>query len=98
MDSIFSLFVSVFKSADMALWARLLYEVFDFMVKAAVFYKETEQGAKEWDDFASRYEIAINNGANDNIKYGVEETAQPEQPKDPISSGRLVRKPVSKVQ
>lgn len=79
MDTIVSLLIGVFRNADFALWVRLLFELFDFMVKAAVAYRETEEGRKEWDDFASRYEVAVNNEANGNITYSVRSQAEASQ-------------------
>lgn len=78
MQSFVSLFLNVFRSADVMLWARLLFELFDYMVKAAVHFKDTEEGRKEWEDFASRYEIAINNGANSNVDYSIRSQASPD--------------------
>jgi hypothetical protein len=76
MQAIVNLLVGVFRNADFTLWVRILFELFDFMVKAAIAYRETEQGAKEWDEFASRYEVAVNNGANGNVEYSVTSQAE----------------------
>lgn len=79
MNSIVSLVMNVFRRADVVLWARLLFELFDYMVKAAAHFKDTEEGRKEWEDFASRYEMAVNNSDDSNVEYSVESIANPEQ-------------------
>jgi hypothetical protein len=79
MQAFFDLIVSAVQRADVSLWFRILFELFDFMVKAAAAYRLTEEGAKEWDDFATRYEVAVNNGANDNVSYSVRSQAAPQK-------------------
>jgi len=35
-----------------------LFQLFDYVVKALVHYRETPEGAKEWNDFVSAFETA----------------------------------------
>lgn len=40
-------------------WFTIIAQLFDYVVKAIVHYKETEDGAKEWADFVDAYETAV---------------------------------------
>jgi hypothetical protein len=40
-------------------WVKVLVQVFDYLVKAAVEFKDTEAGRAEWQDILDAYETAI---------------------------------------
>lgn len=80
-----------FDFMNIPLWLRVIVALLDYLVKAAVEFKDTPEGAKEWDDFTSLYEQSINNDANDNVEFGVEAVASPGgDPKVTFQRGRVI--------
>lgn len=71
MEAILSLFMRVFRDADFTRWFTLLVEIVDFMIKASAAYRETDEGRKEWEDFAGRYETVVNNAENSGVEYSI---------------------------
>lgn len=55
---------------------RVAAALIDYLIKAAVNYKDTPEGASEWNDFTSLYETSINNDANENVSFGSEDAGQ----------------------
>jgi hypothetical protein len=86
VDSILSFLARVFMSGDVLAWVRVLVELFDFMMKASIAYVQTEQGQKEWSDFTDRFEVALNNDANEGTTTY---TVQSEQPAKQESKRRF---------
>jgi hypothetical protein len=42
-------------------WFKVVFQLFDFFVKAMVAYAMTEEGQREWDDVQRSWEEAANN-------------------------------------
>lgn len=40
-------------------WVRLLIQVFEYLLKAAVQFKDTDEGRQEWQDILDAYEEAV---------------------------------------
>lgn len=57
---------------DLPLIVRAFLALFDYMVKASAAYKDTPEGAKEWQDVVDVYEEAINNRDGSNVTVQVQ--------------------------
>lgn len=59
-------------------WVSVFYQLLDYAVKAMVWYKETEAGAKEWADIQNAYETALATDINADGTVGAARTAPPQ--------------------
>lgn len=47
--------------SGLPIFVRVAIALFDYMVKASINYRNTAEGAAEWEDVTSLYEEALNN-------------------------------------
>lgn len=59
-------------------WFTVLFQLADYAVKAMVWYKDTEAGAKEWADIQNAYEGALATDINGDGVVGSNRTAPPQ--------------------
>lgn len=75
------------------LWVRVFIQLVDYLLKAADQWRSTPEGAKEWADFTTLYEQALNDGTQANVTFGVEDRVQqnPSQPENAAPKSRAGR-------
>lgn len=88
MNDILGFVWRVVSNIDVLQSIQMLGELFDFMIKASAAYRLTPEGQKEWNDFAVRYEMLVNNEAGgETVSYSVENV-------QPTKSGDSRRFPI----
>lgn len=73
---------------------RVLMALVDYLIKAASEWRETPEGAAEWQDFATLYEQMLNDENENGVEFGVEDrvTEQtPDEPRQPSNPSRVAR-------
>lgn len=93
------MFESLFGS--LPLWFRVMAALADYMVKASSNWRNTPEGAQEWNDFSVLYEQFLNQegGEAQNVTFGVEDremgqSGQASQPAKQPTTTRRARGPV----
>lgn len=54
-------------------FVKVLVQIADFFLKAAIAYLQSEQGQKEWSDIENAFEVAMNTEDNPGTEYTVQD-------------------------
>lgn len=76
---------------------RVVMALFDYLIKAASEWRETPEGATEWQEFATLYEQMLNDEGANGVEFGVEDRVTEQTPDDSQRSKRP-RSPQARVQ
>lgn len=78
---------------DLLNWVNLLLQVLDYLIKAGINFRDTAEGAPEWQDIVTAFEVLVNNEAGGNVSYRVEDAgdnAVPRRAKRTGGSGEVM--------